>query len=196
MPLPHFRDDTDRATWLDVQAGYHRPPAGTRPQTILDLGCNAGFTLLDFRELFPSAEIWAAELDEGNAEAAIQNVGDDPLTHIFNVAIATQDGFAKYDGEWANNAFRIGTGLKQVRCVTLDMFCEHLPVIDFAKIDIEGTEKLVFSAGGEIWPEKIRSLKVELHGKYGLEEAAADLGKLGYRVVQGEGHELSVFAWR
>lgn len=196
MPEPHFRDDTDRLTWADTQAGYHRPPAWLRPKTILDLGCNAGFTLLDFRELYPDAEIWAAEMDLDNFLIANGNVGDDPLIHIFNVAIASENGIAKYDGEWANNAFRIGTGTKSVCCVTLDRFCEHLPPIDFAKIDIEGTERLVFSAGGEIWPEKILALKAEIHPPYGVEEAITDLMALGYAAIPGEGHELSVFAWR
>jgi FkbM family methyltransferase len=188
-----FRDETDRLTYRDVQAGLHRPPPWLKPRTILDLGCNAGYTLLDFRELYPEAEIWGAEMDLDNFLVASANVGDDPLTHVFHVAIATENAIAKYDPHVKNNAYRVGGGEQGVRCMKLDSFVENLPVIDFAKIDIEGMEKSIFQAPAEIWPKRILSLNVELHD-YEAEEAQADLARLGYISRTGPG--TSLFAWR
>lgn len=37
-------------------------------------------------------------MDLDNFLIANGNVGDDPLIHIFNVAIASENGTAKYDG--------------------------------------------------------------------------------------------------
>lgn len=191
----HFRDETDRLTQVDVEAGYHLPPSGFSPKTILDLGCNAGYTIVDFAERFPGAQIWGVELDEENYLAAKKNTKHLPDVTIFHIGIASHEGTCSYNGDLANNCYSIGEGNRTAKCCTLDSFIEFCSSIDFAKFDIEGAERDIFKAGGE-WTEKIKSLKAELHGSYSVEEAIADLQALGYEAEQGELHQWSVFAWR
>lgn len=194
--MSSFIDETDRLTWVDVQAGYHRPPEGLQPATILDLGANTGWTLLDFRELFPDATIFGVEMDLDNVLHATERVAGDDRISTYHCAIGIENGAVKYDGNLPNNAYRIDGSDERYRgvlCRTLDSFVSGLPVIDFCKMDIEGMEKAVFRGPAEIWPERIRSLNVELHD-YDVEEAQADLARLGYSSRTGPG--TSLFAWR
>jgi FkbM family methyltransferase len=187
-----IRDDTDTGTMRDVEAGYHLPPAHIDPSFILDLGCHAGFTIMDFLKRYPSSHIWGVEIDHDNYLTAQENVGDDDRVTIFEAGIATWDGTCSYSGA-ASNAYAIDHSDGLTHCITLDTLLDGK--IDYAKFDIEGMERDVFKLGGA-WVELVRSLKAELHNGYMPEEACVDLRALGYEPVVDDLHPCAVFAER
>ena len=181
-----LRDDTDRGTWDDVRAGYHRPPPNIHPRTILDLGCHAGLTLIDFADRFPPAHIWGVEMDFSNFNTARINAGWMPNVKVIHSGIATWVGYCDYEGG-ASNAYRI-TGMgpnHRAPVTTIDalMASEGIAAVDFMKVDIEGMEAQVFKQTA-MWPYVVQCVKAELHGDYSVDEAQFDLRKLGYTKIE------------
>jgi hypothetical protein len=88
----------------------------------------------------------------------------------------------------------------QVPCFTLDHFLEHLPrnlqtaPIDYMKVDIEGSERAIFKAGGK-WAERTRCLKAELHD-YPFTDAVADLAALGFYCAPDDDMPHAILARR
>jgi hypothetical protein len=51
--------------------------------------------------------------------------------------------------------------------------------VDYVKMDIEGAERFVLRHNTE-WAARVRSIKVEVHPPYSVEECLADLRRLGF----------------
>jgi len=199
MTLVHQRDETDAGTFRDVfEAQYHRPLRElVDPKHIVDLGSHAGYTLVDFADLYPTATITGAEMDFDNWVMAIKNTGRyGSRVRVDRRAIADHDGECAYVGV-ATNAYSVVEGVG-TPCSTLDSFLAawHVTAVDYLKIDVEGVEASILKGGGA-WPQITRQVSVELHGEYGVMEAAADLNALGFAEVYGHPtHPSAVVAWR
>jgi hypothetical protein len=62
-------------------------------------------------------------------------------------------------------------------------------------MDIEGAERAVLRHNTE-WAERVRCLKVELHGGYGREDARRDLEGLGFQARYDRFHPRCVVGVR
>jgi hypothetical protein len=83
-----------------------------------------------------------------------------------------------------------------VRAVSLaTLLREHGGPVDFLKIDVEGAEReLLRGAAG--WADAVRSLKVELHGDYAVEDCESDLRRLGFETRRDSHHWACVIGLR
>lgn len=181
LPFP-----PDRGTKRDVEWGFHLPPSGYEPKSILDLGANIGLTVVDFVEKFPYAyPIVGVELDFDNYRVACENVQAYWNVIMHHAGVALMDGMCAYDKAPASNAFHIGHGEGRAPCITIDSLLRDYfsTGVDFMKVDIEGMEREIFKAQGAEWPEMVRCLSVETHYGYEPEEAVRDLAALGYGLV-------------
>jgi FkbM family methyltransferase len=141
---------------------------------IIDCGANVGYSAIYFLNRFPEAHVVAIEPDDGNFRLLQQN-----LAPYGNRASAIHSGVwshrcglsmskEKYrDGrEWA----------RQVRPCASDDQPEFLAVdvatlltnsghetISVLKVDIEGAEAEVFSAGDRRWIDVVDNIAIELH---------------------------------
>jgi len=180
-------------------SGYHLPPPDVKPRVILDLGSNIGTTIAHFAHLYGDVKVFGVELDAESAELCAKNIapwGD--RCQVLQTAVAATDGMNRYDRRAGNEwGFRIGSGSSPVRTVSIDSLVGQfgLSEIDYLKMDIEGAERDVLRSGGQ-WPERVRSLKVELHDQYTVEEAFEDLAKLGFVCERDDKHWACVVARR
>jgi FkbM family methyltransferase len=141
-------------------------------RTILDAGANVGFASLRLLKMFRDAHIVAVEPDSTNFDILKMNLGN----YAERVSLVQS-------GIWSHPAPLkvINSGLEA--CAVEVRECElgetpdlesidieslmtqsHLTSIDLLKMDIEGSERLVFSRGVEKWLPKVRNLVIELHG--------------------------------
>lgn len=145
------------------------------PATILDAGANIGLSSIYFASRFPDARIIAVEPEESNF--SVLEMNSRPYENITPVRAALWHrdeqvnlidpdlgkwGFMTHGNEESGRAY--GNKLHHVRGLTvrtiLDMFgIEHL---DILKMDIEGSEREVFSDAGS-WLPDVDTLIVELH---------------------------------
>ncbi len=140
---------------------------------IIDLGANVGYTILNFLKNYPDAEIVAVEPDEGNFDILKMNLKSYKSVQLFKTAIWSRITFLKvFDikgEEWgiqvkkckksdpaAFKAIDIKTILKKFK----------KEKIDILKIDVEGTEGVLFRENYKSWLNKTNVLIIELHDKY------------------------------
>jgi FkbM family methyltransferase len=148
------------------------------PRTILDGGANIGLASQIFGYMFPSATVIAVEAASNNYEmlrlntAHLPNViplhaGIWPRTtalHVTNTA----------EGEWAHILEEVDTcsvGMECVNAVTIDLIQDLFNInnFDFIKLDIEASEKGVFtndSSNQLQWLDGVHVLAIELHDRY------------------------------
>ncbi len=175
---------------------YMPPPEVKAEGAIVELGTNCGVALTALGFAFPKARLLGVEPDGSNAEAARLNTkrfGE--RCEIVNSAIwsETTELSVVPSAEHGDHGITVrpsepadDPAWQRLSAVTIDELLErHLPpgqIVDYMHISIEGSEPRVFAAGGS-WPERVRSIRVEVHPYFGydMEDCVAQLEGLGYR---------------
>lgn len=169
---PHTSDGAVfREVWLDERYDVACP---VEPTTILDLGAHIGLTSRWFSERYPDADIISVEPHPDSAALCVANA---PRAVVHNCAIAGTDGEAelwlpqggsKYscatiedtDPSFVRNEEQVG----RVTTRTIDSILDGR-VAEIVKMDIEGSERAVFEAGGA-WLDGVRLLLIETHDRF------------------------------
>jgi len=148
------------------------------PNCIIDAGANIGLTTVYFANKYPNTTIIAIEPEKSNYEMLIKNTKNYPNVAAIKAALFNKVGEIdlldvgrdkwgvmteannNYQSIKANSIIKIGT----VDSITINKILEDygLTEIDILKIDIEGSEKEVFSSSFE-WIAKTKSIIAELH---------------------------------
>lgn len=193
--------DVYNATWYYRDELFAPPEDLEGPiSTICELGANIGASLLALGLRYPDARLLGVEPDAGNVEILRMNterIGDRCMIVQSGVwdseaclvvepnPVYGQHGLTLRElakGESAPNS---------IASNTIDaLLDEHLPgrEVDYMHVTIEGTEPRAFAVGR--WPDRVRSLRVELHPDAGFDAVAASqqLEGLGYRCRLDEQH--------
>lgn len=170
-PFKMRNNPYDYATFEEVilQQTYN-VPLSFLPKNIIDGGGNIGLTACYFATKYPDASIVSIEPDDDNF-----NVLNDNIKHYSNISaikagIWNKSAHLKITNTVAgNNAFTIeetntpGTNTLEALSITAIMEKMKWSCIDILKLDIEGSEKEVFSAGFENWIPKTKAIIIELH---------------------------------
>lgn len=162
------------------------------PRTIIDGGANIGMASIYFANKYPGAKIIAVEAEESNFEMLCRNcrlyTNITPLWAALwdcdgEIAVAAPNGDLDTSDKWGFVTHQ-GPGRK-VRAITISTLMREMSIdsVDVLKIDIEGSEKEVFSSCG--WAEKTSCVMVEVHERLrpGC-TAAVDAAMTGFCVSQ------------
>jgi len=186
----------------DTFAGrYHLPPAGITPETILDLGANIGMTMAHLAVLYPRARIIGVELDADNAALCRENVRPwADRCKLVEGAAWSADGEVMYERRrGCEQGFHVTRqhGNATAPAISLNtLLGRHgWDRVDFVKMDIEGAEQQVLRRATE-WAERVRSIKVEVHGAYTMNDCAGDLRALGFDTRFDDRHWAAVIGQR
>lgn len=126
-------------------------------KTIFDVGANRGEVIKKYRALFPQANIYAFEPFQESLDILKRNIPNDPLLHLFQVAVAEKAEEKEFFVNASNDTNSLlkptktglrsdeqveNKGVMKVNAITLDEFCaEHkIDSIDLLKMDIQGGE--------------------------------------------------------
>lgn len=144
------------------------------PRYIIDAGANIGFTSIYFHQRYPQAQIVSLEPDSGNYQYLAKNTDSISLIHPLQKALWHADGPVQLQDEGHGlRGFTItenkqaSTNSNTMEGITVDslMVVYNFPHIDILKVDIEGSEKEVFTEGFEKWLPITRCLVIELHDR-------------------------------
>jgi FkbM family methyltransferase len=178
---------------------HHLPPEtfdATRPSTILDLGANVGITMAHIATLYPLARVVGVELDDANAALCGENVSAwQERCEVIRAAIWVDDGTVNYElDERSEQSYHVEDAVPErgkpesVVAARASAPAISLPTliartgaewIDYVKMDIEGAERRVLKENTG-WASRVRSIKVEVHPPYSVEECMEDLARLGF----------------
>jgi FkbM family methyltransferase len=140
-------------------------------ETVIDAGANIGYTAILFASWWPESTIISIEPDQENYELVLRNICCYPNIYAvpgalwnkeatLSIEAGQEDGFVVRESVTeetkAENTTR-GFSIPQL----LKRFGKNH--IDFLKLNVEGSEKEIFSEGYEDWPPQIRAMLVELH---------------------------------
>lgn len=172
------------------------------PKRIVDVGANVGYSAVYFANKFPNAKIVAVEPHPVNFQLLIENTIPYKTIEVINAALWHKNQpleiIDQGRGEWGFLISEVESDKGEyIRAVTVTdiMNDSQFEKIDILKIDIEGTEKEVFSENYEYWLPKTRLLIVELHDdiKEGCSKAFyAALSNYNFKIHE-EGENLFCF---
>jgi FkbM family methyltransferase len=137
--------------------------------TIIDGGGNIGLFTILIKNYYPNAKVICVEPDLENFEILRQNVAPYPDVYCENSGLWNRDVLLKvYDkynsGKWGmmvEEDLLNGT----IKAVSINSLFEKYDIkeCDILKLDIEASEKQVFSTNYENWMPKINMIVIELH---------------------------------
>jgi FkbM family methyltransferase len=163
----------DYYTFLEVvlQEAYNVAIDFT-PSSIIDGGGNIGLTAAYFASRYPDAKILTIEPDKENFELLKQNTGAYKNIEQLNGGIWDHAAHLLVkDLGIGNNGFMVeetseGTaGAIQSWGIYDLMQKMNWPTCDIVKLDVEGSEKEIFSANYQQWLPKTKLLIVEVHDR-------------------------------
>lgn len=141
------------------------------PKLIVDAGANIGLTSLYFSMRHPGAKIIAIEPEPSNLEILRRNTRGEANIEVIAGALWPRKASLSMTDEnaekWAfsvSETERDGSGIE---AWTIPDILDHAGAdrIDLLKIDIEGAEKDLFSAGWQEWLPRVRRIVIELHDR-------------------------------
>jgi FkbM family methyltransferase len=147
------------------------------PGLIVDCGANVGYTSAYFLSQFPTATVIAVEPDTGNFELLRRNLSNygDRFVPIkaavwpFDERLQFQSSTMAQGSEWGRAVQRPvdQTSSEMIDTVSIPKLIElsGRERISVLKIDIEGSERELFSAGVSEWIDRVDNIAIELHGE-------------------------------
>lgn len=153
---------------------YHRP-FGRLPEPciILDLGCNVGYTVLDYAYQYPKSWVIGVELDTDNFCLAQKNTCTVRNVTVLQRAISVSNGIVTYRKKGPEDAYQInhqelsGAEMIQAESITISSLMRELDVrhVDYLKMDVEGEEVRLFDENlSDLgWLNKVSMLNIEVH---------------------------------
>lgn len=184
---------------------YHVPDGflpSNRVRVIVDCGGNIGITALYLAARYPNATIYSVEPHPDTYVILQQNTAAEPRVVPVHAAVVGRPAITARitarNPAWGNKLTEAGPTL-QVPAFTLCQLIElhKITHIDLLKIDIEGTEELVF-AHGEFLAHVTLGI-VELHAPYSRDHLDRDLSKWDFASkspVPEQGLQMITFAKR
>jgi len=154
-----------------IEPYLEKKPYLPAAETVIDAGANVGYTAVLFASWWPESTIISLEPDRENYELVLRNTCSYANIHVVHAALwnteavlsieaGQEDGFVVREslaGEIkAENAAR-GISLPQL----LKQFGKSR--LDFLKLNVEGSEKEIFSKGYDAWLPETQAMLVELH---------------------------------
>jgi FkbM family methyltransferase len=156
--------------------------------TVVDLGAHVGCTSIYLHQFHKIGTYVALEPSPKNFMVLQQNAITCPMETV-NKAIYSKDGKVKIDSSKSqgqnhhlNDAK--GTEIDAIHMETL-MKEYNIDTIDLLKVDIEGTENILFKNKPD-WLKSVRVILIELHGDYTVADLKNDISPYGFEIISSE----------
>jgi FkbM family methyltransferase len=184
FPITMRPQRTDNITFREIfiKKEYDiQLPSTIDPTVIIDAGANIGFTTVFFANRYPNARVFSIEPDSENFQYLIANTKHyKNITPIKSAVWNKKEMIQVVDHGYGERGFMIekNEGKNTLQAISFDDLMDQYQIkhIDILKIDIEGSEKEVFTENYERWLPVTKCLVIELHDrmKKGCSKAVFD----------------------
>jgi FkbM family methyltransferase len=140
---------------------------------VIDAGANIGFTAVLFANWWPQCKIISIEPDRENYELTLKNTSAYPNITVLNGGLWNKEADLKIEaGQEDGFVVReVHSDTAQVKSenltlgISIDQLLKKFNItqIDFLKMNIEGSEKEIFSENYENWLPLTKAMLIELH---------------------------------
>ncbi len=140
-----------------------------QPQTIVDAGAHIGLFSIVMKNRFPNAKVICIEPDKNNFETLNKNLSGYSNVETLRAGLWSSNTKIEIVDRYnaGHSALTVEENIEQgsIPAVTISSMMETfgLTAIDVLKIDIEASEKELFSKNYEEWLPKVRMIIIELH---------------------------------
>jgi len=147
-------------------------PIKINPKLIIDAGAYTGLSALYYSSKYPSAKIICIEPETSNFEILENNTKDLPNITRVKAALWHKNAFLKIKdmgtGKWGFMVEEVSESENfDIKAITIEEILKKsgYNTIDILKLDIEGSEKQLFSKNYQTWLEKVNIIVLELHDR-------------------------------
>ncbi|WP_207494032.1 FkbM family methyltransferase [Aridibaculum aurantiacum] len=138
------------------------------PAVIIDGGANIGMFSVLMKNQFPHAQVISIEPDAENFRQLKLNTSNYQNVFLENMGLWNKDTnlhvYDKYElGNWGMVVEESPSGNIKGGSINMLMRKYNLKQIDILKLDIESSEKVIFSSNYEYWLSRTRMIIIELH---------------------------------
>ncbi len=184
---------------------YARLTGLERPKLIIDCGANIGCTSVYFLKHYPNATVIAVEPDAGNCDICARNLAPyGARAQVVPSGIWPREASLRVvrgeyrDGrEWTFQVRECAPGeAAEIQAVSIPGLMQRAGAerIDILKIDIEGSEKMLFAEGVHGWLDQVDCLAIETHDEECHRTVMAAVQRHGFRDVTR--HRETLFCFR
>jgi FkbM family methyltransferase len=161
---------TVEEVFFDRDYDVEWPASWGAPRYIVDGGANIGCTSVFFANQYPDACIVSIELEESNYSYLLRNAQPYRNIRSLRSAIWAHRGFvAVRDQGFGLRGFVVEEvghdALGALPAVALSDLIAEDNVVDVLKLDIEGSEKVLFEGDCDRWLPFVRCVIIELHDR-------------------------------
>lgn len=170
-PLIIRKNTTDLDVFADIflHNGL-KLPIKIRPKVIIDGGAYTGLSTLYFASHYPDAKIYAIEPEDSNFKILKKHTIKNPNIYRIKAALWSRNVFLKikdrHTGKWGFYIQEISENEPaSIKAITVDTLLKlsGSDKIDILKLDIECSEKELFSRNYQAWLDKVNIIIIELH---------------------------------
>lgn len=173
------------------------------PRLIIDCGANVGFSAAYFLTYWPKARLIAVEPDPDNFRILVKNMQPycDRVTLVNSAVwshscdLVISDEVFRDGREWTRQVRPCREGEKP-QMVGADigslLRSSGFDRISILKLDVEGAEKVIFSANYESWIDKCDTILIELHDGECERIFLEAIANRGFQVTTCKGSEITI----
>jgi FkbM family methyltransferase len=187
--------DVDVFLGIFILEHYSLSDLRSMPEIIVDAGAYVGYSSIYFANQYPHARIIAIEPEQTNFDLLTENTKAYPNIFPLKAALwcksAPLDVVNPNSEKWAVQITESKLGKIQAITIIELMKRYNFDHIDILKLDIEGTEKLLFAKNYEGWLPKIKCTIAETHDRYisGCSQTMTNaFRKFGYKRTERKEH--------
>jgi len=162
-----------------------------KPTVIVDCGANIGLATVFFKNKFPDAKIIAIEPESSNFKILQKNTEKYDDVHCLQSGIWSKSTILKIsDAKRGNWGFTVEetneTGPHTIPAISIDGIMEKFKLdhIDILKMDIEGSEKEVFTQNADKWLPHVKVMVIEFH-----DATVENCAKTFYKALENYNYE-------
>ncbi len=167
------RGETDKNVFRSIFiSGEFKLPIDIDPKLIIDAGAYTGLSALYYSSTYPSAKIIAIEPESSNFDTLEKNTMHLPNVSRIKAGLWDKNAFLKITdrgtGKWGFKVEEVSESDDfDIKSVTIDKVLSEsgFDRIDILKLDIEGSEKQLFSSDDRAWLDKVNVMVIELHDR-------------------------------
>lgn len=170
-------EESDSRVFCDIFLDNQYNVRVNGAKVIIDCGANVGLFTVLMKNRYPDAKIIAVEPDGDNFNQLQKNAEKYSDVHFENYGIWNRDTQLKVSDKFNRGKWGVVVEENEEEgnisgiSISSLMKKHSIDIIDILKIDIEGSEKQIFSDNYEEWLPKVRKIVIELHD--GFEEGCS-----------------------
>jgi FkbM family methyltransferase len=173
FPIAMRAGNTDRITFKEIFIKREYDfnfPSTIDTKVIIDAGANIGFTSVFLANQYPNSKIFSIEPDDENFEYVLRNTSPyKNITPIKKALWNKKETISLSDPGLGKRGMMVDkhAGATTLEAISVtDLMKEfNISQIDILKMDIEGSEKEVFTDNYDFWLPRTKCLVIELHDR-------------------------------